>query len=190
MKVGIRILFLISTFFLIGNSVFSQEKQNLYVDKSTGQVFVEPGTNRVKIEDYTKPSGDISPKETKSNPPFNKKLAVLGRIQFRGMSGSADSPVNNGHRDFNSVDWAFRRLRLGAKYESDLWGALVVIRGENLLNRVGLSQSTSTINYTDPTTGNNTSTTVVTNTSLDNNRGYIHEAVGFMKIPFIVSLVL
>ncbi|MCB1176467.1 MAG: hypothetical protein KDK36_02705, partial [Leptospiraceae bacterium] len=65
-------------------NIYAQEenqKKDLYVDKTTGQVFVEPGENRVKLEDYNNKNMKTSPI---SDPFFSgKKLVVLGRIQFR-----------------------------------------------------------------------------------------------------------
>ncbi|MCB1179779.1 MAG: hypothetical protein KDK36_19535, partial [Leptospiraceae bacterium] len=88
------------------------------------------------------------------------------------------------------VDWNFRRLRLGAKYETDLWGAVIMFRGGNMLNRVGLSKYTTNITYTNPSTGITSTTPLVYDVKLKDNRGYIHEAAGYVKIPFASTKII
>ncbi|EKJ87663.1 phosphate-selective porin O/P [Leptospira meyeri] len=162
--------------------------QELYEDTESGQIFTKPGPNRVKVE-YNRPlkNGDITtlPDAFAHRPDdtAKEKLTIYGRIQFRGVSGSQDSLFNNGHRDFNTVDWNFRRLRLGAQYENDWWGTNIQLRLENMLNRPDVVQTTSTLNYLDAN-GRPATTSYVTNTRLKDNRGYIHEAFAYAKIPY------
>ncbi len=163
----------------------SKTYKELYEDPNTGQIFTKPGPGRTKIE-YTKPltaserttlpDGFIHrPEDTKK-----EKLTITGRIQFRGVSGSAESPYSNGHSDFNALDWNFRRLRLGAMYENDWWGMNIQLRGENMLHRTDVVPTTTTLNYTDAN-GNRASTNYVSNVRLKDNRGYIHEAFVYAK---------
>lgn len=162
--------------------------RELYEDTESGQIFTKPGPNRVKVE-YNRP---LSNGTTTTLPDAfahrpddtaKEKLTITGRMQFRGVSGSEDSLFNNGHRDFNTVDWNFRRLRLGAQYENDWWGANIQLRLENMLNRPDVVQTTNTLNYLDAN-GRAASTTYVSNTRMKDNRGYIHEAFAYAKIPY------
>ncbi|PJZ87039.1 hypothetical protein CH368_18900, partial [Leptospira levettii] len=162
--------------------------QELYEDTETGQIYSKPGPNRVKVE-YNRPlsNGNATtlPDAFAHRPDdtAKEKLTIYGRIQFRGVSGSEDSLYSNGHRDFNNVDWNFRRLRLGAQYENDWWGTNIQLRLENMLNRPDIVQTTSTLNYLDAN-GRPATTSYVSNTRLKDNRGYIHEAFGYAKIPY------
>ncbi|HNK59552.1 MAG TPA: hypothetical protein PLL86_25290, partial [Leptospiraceae bacterium] len=161
---------------------------DLYVDKETGQVFITPGNNRVKLDRKTdsKSNSITTLPDAFAHRPDDlskEKLTIAGRIQYRGASGSAESPLSNGHRDFNTMGFAFRRLRLGAMYENDWWGTNIQLRLENMVNRVDIAQTTQTINYTD-STGKPASATFVTNERMKDNRGYIQEAVAYAKLPY------
>ncbi|MCE9499489.1 MAG: hypothetical protein K8R21_03155 [Leptospira sp.] len=201
-KCNITVTAVLFTFFHAYSSFAQDTFPDLYVDKKTGQVFTEPGQNREKLEPKKKEEAKSAEVKTAHPPATAKpsttlpdgfahrpddvkkeKLTILGRIQYRGVSGSADSPFSNGHRDFNAVDWNFRRLRLGTMYENDYWGTTIQLRLENMLNRVDIAQTTSTINYTD-SSGKPQSATFVTNERMKDNRGYVHEAVVFAKIPY------
>ncbi|TGK15553.1 hypothetical protein EHO61_14415 [Leptospira fluminis] len=200
--------------------------KDLYVDKATGQVYVNPGPNRVKLQDDApqgengngaaatgekantgdkRESGQIQeenflkgygftdiPNQSAHRPkdPQKEKLTIYGRLQFRGISGSEDTNFNNGHDNFQAVDWNVRRLRLGAMYEgSDWWGGVVNIRLENLLARPELQPATTTtVCTTAACTGSAGTTTVVSKQgSLANNRGAIQEAVGYLQTKFANS---
>jgi hypothetical protein len=116
-----------------------------------------------------------------------EKITVYGRMQFRGVSGSAESPYSNGHGDFNALDWNFRRLRLGTMYENDWWGMNIQFRMENMANRP--NTATTTTNVVTGVSNNNgvitTTTTPVVNTvRMSDNRGYVHEAIIYAKHPY------
>ncbi len=165
--------------------VTSKSYKELYEDTETGQIFTKPGQGRRKIE-YAKP---LTASETTTLPDGfihrpedikKEKITLTGRIQFRGISRSEQSPYSNGHSDFNAMDWNFRRLRLGTMYENDWWGMNIQLRGENMLNRTDVVPTTTTLNYTD-VSGKPASTTYVSNVRLKDNRGYIHEAFVYAK---------
>ena len=120
------------------------------------------------------------PKEGSENKEEKKeKLKITGRVQFRGVSGQTDSVYSNGGRDFNSVDWNFRRVRLGAVYEGDFWGAVVDIRLENAMNK----PYTVTTTKKDPVSGE----TYVTKVKDRDNKGQVQEANIWVNIPFMKS---
>ncbi|PKA25893.1 hypothetical protein CH381_13490 [Leptospira sp. mixed culture ATI2-C-A1] len=189
------ILFFLFSSISLFQPVLSQSATELYEDKDTGQIFTKPGNNRVKIDKFPSVPDDRTNKTNhnvttlpdafahRPDDVSKEKLTITGRVQFRGASGTAQSPLSNGHRDFNTIDYAFRRLRLGAMYENDWWGASIQLRLENMLNRVDLSQTTQTVNYTDAS-GRPGSVNVVTNERLKDNRGYIQEAVIYTKLPY------
>jgi hypothetical protein len=164
----------------------------LYMDEETGQVFTKPGSGRKRIVGLGKKGETNLPAHSAHRPmeTEKEKLTIYGRIQFRGISGSTDSAFSNGHRDFNSMDYNIRRLRLGALYEgSNWWGAAINIRGENLLNRPQLTSATTTP-ITTTNNGVTTTTNVVTNQgTLSQNRGAIQEAVGYVNIPWSGSRI-
>ncbi|EQA38852.1 phosphate-selective porin O and P domain protein [Leptospira inadai serovar Lyme str. 10] len=62
------------------------------------------------------------------------KLRIQGMLQVRGISAQRDSSFSNGHRDFNSVDANFRRVRLGTNYRAQNWGFALNLRLEDLIN--------------------------------------------------------
>lgn len=182
---------------------YSEYLPTLYVDKKTGQVFVEPGPDREKL--ILSKSGPKDKKE-KSESPAKKnftsipdafahrpddttkeKLTIYSRIQFRAVSGSRDSLYSNGHSDFNAVDWNFRRLRLGTSYENDWWGLNLQLRLENMLQRT--NTVTTTTNVVSGVNNNNgtfttTSTPVVNSVRMTDNRGYVHEAFVYAKTSY------
>ncbi len=161
------------------------ELKEVYEDQETGQIFSKPGENRVKVN-------IAPPKQTTTLPDAfahrpddlkKEKITFYGRIQFRGVTGTADSLYSNGYRDYNAMDWAFRRLRLGAMYENDWWGTNIQLRMENMANRPDVVNTTNTISYTDGN-GRPASLTYVSNTRMKDNRGYIHEAFIYAKSHF------
>jgi len=168
----------------------SKSYKELYEDTSTGQIFTKPGPNRIKIE-YSK----ITPKEATTLPDGfahrpdetkKEKLTVYARVQFRGVSGSMQSPYSNGHSDFNALDWNFRRIRFGAMYENDWWGMNVQFRMENMVNRTNTVTTTTNV-VTSVTTDNGITTTttpVVNSVRMTDNRGHFHEAFIYAKHPY------
>ncbi len=205
-KISKEKIFVIAIFFVLvaRNSIYAQSSAQsstsnpktenvetyevLYEDTNTGQLFTKPGPNRKRVE-YLRPL----PQGTRTTLPdtfahrpndtSDEKLTLYARMQFRGVSGSADSTFGNGVRDYNAVDWAFRRLRIGTMYENDWWGTNIQLRLENMLNRPDVVQTTNTLNYTD-SNGRPASATYVSNVRMRDNRGYIHEANIYTKIPF------
>jgi len=162
--------------------------RDLFEDAETGQIYTKPGPNRTKIE-YSKPlaigNTTTLPDAFAHRPDdtSKEKLTIYARLQFRGATGTADSLFSNGARDYNAVDWAFRRLRLGAQYENDWWGTNIQLRMENMLNRPDVVQTTNTLNYLDAN-GKAASATYVSNVRMKDNRGYVHEAFAYAKIPY------
>ena len=110
-----------------------------------------------------------------------EKLKITGRVQFRGVSGEKHTIYNNGHKDFNSLDWNFRRLRLGAIYESGYFGAVIDIKLENLMNKNYTTYSTEK----DPVSGK----TYVTKVKDHDNKGGVQEANVWINIPFLKSRI-
>lgn len=194
---------------IISSNLYSEDNPTFYVDKKTGQVFIEPGPDREKLELKTEKKEETKtaekPKEAKDSshghgaPTSSKwattlpdgfmhrpddtakeKLTITGRMQFRGVAGSMQSPYSNGHSDFNAMDWNFRRLRLGAMYENDWWGMNIQLRMENFLTRPDVVTTTTTV----PGTAAGTSTTVVNSVRMKDNRGLLHEAALYAKHPF------
>ncbi|TGK19395.1 hypothetical protein EHO61_07955 [Leptospira fluminis] len=155
-----------------------KEEFTIYEDQD-GQLFTKPGVGRTP----SKLNKGINKHDPKFNPypnhltsrpvdPQKEKLTITGRIQFRGVSAQEGSNFNNGHSDFSSVDWNFRRLRLGMQYQgSSWWGAVLNIRGENMLNNPQLNSSTNAAGQ-------------VTSVSLKDARGFIQEAAIFFNLPF------
>ncbi|MGJ4789885.1 hypothetical protein [Leptospira koniambonensis] len=156
-----------------------QEEFTIYEDQD-GQLYTKPGPGRFK----SKMDKAINKNEPKFNPYPNhftsrpdelqkERLTITGRIQFRGVSAQTGSNYNNGNEDFNSVDWNFRRLRLGLQYQGNSWwGMALNLRGENMLNAPYVTQTKN-------------STGEVTNVSLKEGRGYIQEAFLFVNIPIL-----
>ncbi|TGK35362.1 hypothetical protein [Leptospira andrefontaineae] len=156
-----------------------QEEFTIYEDQD-GQLYTKPGPGRFK----SKMDKAINKSEPKFNPYPNhftsrpdelqkERLTITGRIQFRGISAQTGSNYNNGNEDFNSVDWNFRRLRLGLQYQGNSWwGMMINLRGENMLNAPYITQNKNT-------------TGEVTNVSLREGRGYIQEAFLFVNIPIL-----
>ncbi|MBK9502282.1 MAG: hypothetical protein IPO06_23475 [Leptospiraceae bacterium] len=169
----------------------TKANKEFYEDTETGQIFTKPGPGRTKVE-YLKPM----PREITTLPDGfahrpddvkKEKITVYGRMQFRGVSGSVESPYSNGHSDFNAVDWNFRRLRFGTMYENDWWGMNIQFRMENMVNRP--NTATTTTNVVTGVSNNNgiitTTTTPVVNTvRMSDNRGYVHEALIYAKHPY------
>ncbi|EPG74121.1 phosphate-selective porin O and P domain protein [Leptospira fainei serovar Hurstbridge str. BUT 6] len=78
------------------------------------------------------------------------RLRIQGMMQIRGISAQRDSAFSNGHRDFNSVDTNFRRVRLGTDYRVQNWGFTVNLRLEDLINSPNTKeQKNATGNVTD-----------------------------------------
>ncbi len=186
--------------FLLSGSLFSQVPQENIVQAGTeppkpapekpkdeftiyedqdGQLFTKPGPGRVKSKldkaiNKHDPKFNAYPNHLTSRPEELQKerLTITGRVQFRGISAQTGSNYNNGNNDFNSVDWNFRRLRLGFQYQGgSWWGALVNIRGENMLNAPYVVQTKNTAGD-------------VTNVSLKESRGYMQEALLYFNVPF------
>ena len=162
------------------------EFKDFYVDSETGQIFMKPGPNRTKI-DYSKLTPPIQNTIVAKPEDSHKKLTINGRIQFRGEAGSIQSPYSNGHSDFNALDWNFRRLRIGSRYDSDYWGMNIQLRMENMLNRVDTVTTTTNVVTGVTDTGGvitTTTTPVVRTVRMKDNRGYVHEAFGYVKHPY------
>lgn len=155
------------------------EEITIYEDQD-GQLYTKPGPGRFKSRiDKAINKNDSKfhayPNHFTSRPDELQKerLTITGRIQFRGISAQTGSNYNNGNEDFNSVDWNFRRLRLGIQYQGgSWWGMAINLRGENMLNAPYITQ-----------TKNNTGE--VTNVTMRENRGYIQEALLFANIPIL-----
>jgi hypothetical protein len=109
----------------------------------------------------------------------NERLLILGRVQLRGLSGQTESAFNNGHRDYNAVDWNFRRVRLGFMYEgASWWGMQMHLRIEDAINRPYITTQTN------PTTG------AVEKVNLRDNRGIVQQANLWFHIPYMDSMLL
>ncbi|TGK01063.1 hypothetical protein EHO59_14210 [Leptospira semungkisensis] len=159
------------------------EEYTIYEDQD-GQLFTKPGPGRFK----SRVDKAINKNDPKYNPYPNhltnrpddllkEKLTITGRMQFRGISAQTGSNYNNGKDDFNSVDWNFRRLRLGVQYQGNSWwGLLINLRGENMLNAPYITQSKNTAGD-------------VTSVSLKEARGYFQEAFTFVNLPILGARV-
>ena len=163
------------------------DSKDLYEDSETGQIFTKPGPNRKKIDYFKSTEKPETGIVIKTTDPYKAKLTLNGRIQFRGVTGSMQSPYSNGHSDFNALDWNFRRLRIGSRYDSDLWGMNIQLRMENMLNRPDtVTTTTNVVTGVQDNAGVITTTTtpVVRNVRMKDNRGYVHEAFVYGKIPY------
>lgn len=65
--------------------------------------------------------------------PTQESIEIAARIQYRIMTGQADSSYA-GPNDYDAVDFNFRRIRLKVKYSAEWYGGLLDIKGENLLS--------------------------------------------------------
>jgi len=109
----------------------------------------------------------------------NERLLILGRVQLRGMSGQRESVFNNGKSDYNSVDWNFRRVRLGFMYEGgSWWGMQMHLRIEDAIAKPYITTQT------DPNTGN------IERVSLRDNRGILQQANMWFHIPYMESMLV
>ena len=109
----------------------------------------------------------------------NERLLILGRVQLRGMSGQRESVFNNGKSDYNSVDWNFRRVRLGFMYEGgSWWGMQMHLRIEDAIAKPYITTQT------DPNTGN------IERVSLRDNRGTLQQANMWFHIPYMESMLV
>ncbi|EPG67234.1 hypothetical protein [Leptospira wolffii] len=159
------------------------EEITIYEDQD-GQLFTKPGPGRFKSKidkaiNKHDPKFNAYPNHLTNRPdePQKERLTITGRVQFRGISAQTGSNYNNGNGDFNSVDWNFRRLRLGVQYQGgSWWGMALNLRGENMLNAPYITQSKNT-------------TGEVTNVSLKEGRGYIQEAFLYVNIPIMGARV-
>ncbi|HNI88379.1 MAG TPA: hypothetical protein PKX55_09490, partial [Leptospiraceae bacterium] len=97
----------------------SKGLKEVYEDNETGQLFTKPGPGRTKVEPQKLSTTLPDAFAHRPDDTSKEKLTVYGRIQFRGVTGSEQSPYSNGNNDFSALDWNFRRLRLGAMYEND-----------------------------------------------------------------------
>lgn len=173
--------------------------QELYVDNETGQVFTKPGPNRTKLEDQDTPKKKITDFQKSPLPggfshtvekPSEEKLTIIGRVQFRGVSGQRDTIWSNGHSDFNAVDMNFRRVRFGFLYQgAKWWGVAAAVRMEDLINRPYTVQQKTTIDYKD-SSGNNQSATLVQDVAIRENRGGLQEANLFLNLPYWGSRII
>ncbi|MDV6235452.1 porin [Leptospira ellisii] len=184
----------IGVLFAFGTGLWSQEKQNsdpqaqentkkeFYEDNETGLIYTKPGPNRTKIdpigrENFPERKEMQLPNHFRHRPDKlnEEKLVIAARTQFRGVSGSKESPFS-GNEDFNTVDANFRRLRLGFFYQgAKWWGFATQLRLENALNSQFLKVTK------DKTSGD------VKDVTLNDSRGLIHEAVVWLNIPFMSS---
>lgn len=159
------------------------EEITIYEDQD-GQLYTKPGPGRFKSKidkaiNKHDPKFNAYPNHLTNRPeePQKERLTITGRVQFRGISAQTGSNYNNGNGDFNSVDWNFRRLRLGVQYQGgSWWGMALNLRGENMLNAPYITQSKNT-------------TGEVTNVSLKEGRGYIQEAFLYVNIPIMGARV-
>lgn len=120
--------------------------------------------NSLAAQTKTASEKSDEPSQTAPNPK-KEKLTIVGRVQFRGVSGQIDSSFNNGHRDFNSVDWNFRRVRFGFNYDgASWWGVVVQLRVEDAINRPYVTVRR------DPVTNQ------LTDVQINDNRGILQEA--------------
>jgi hypothetical protein len=109
----------------------------------------------------------------------DEKLLILGRVQFRGMSGQKESSFNNGSADYNAVDWNFRRVRLGFMYQGGKWwGGQLHLRVEDAINRPYI------------TTRNNPDTGAVEQVNIRDNRGLLQQANIWFNIPVMESVLV
>ncbi|MCC5813580.1 MAG: hypothetical protein JJT78_02385 [Leptospira sp.] len=109
----------------------------------------------------------------------NERLLILGRVQARGIAGQTESNYNNGNRDFNSMDWHFRRVRLGFMYEGGTWwGMQMHIRLEDQINQPYITTTT------DPVTGN------VEQVRLNDSRGALQQANVWFNLPYMDGMVM
>ena len=76
------------------------DSKDLYEDSETGQIFTKPGPNRKKIDYFKSTEKPETGIVIKTTDPHKAKLTLNGRIQFRGVTGSMQSPYSNGHSDF------------------------------------------------------------------------------------------
>jgi hypothetical protein len=174
--------------------------QEFYVDKESGQVFTKPGPNRVKMDEPDQPRKKVISDFIKSplpagfsntpEKPIEEKLTIVGRVQFRGVSGQRDTIWSNGHSDFNAVDMNFRRVRFGFMYQgAKWWGTSVAVRLEDLANKPYTVQQKTTIEYLDSSITKQ-SATLVQDVAIKDNRGGLQEANIFINIPFWGSRVI
>ncbi|EQA44681.1 hypothetical protein LEP1GSC050_4023 [Leptospira broomii serovar Hurstbridge str. 5399] len=200
----------------LSGNLFSKD---LYVDKTTGQVFAAPGANRVKMQDDsnapTQDNGNGNggdkvdngltqennfqkgygftdvPNQSAHRPrdPQKEKLTIYGRLQFRGIAGSKDTNYSNGHDNFQAVDWNVRRLRLGAMYEGADWWGGLV--NIRLENLVARPELSPATTATACTNAACTQTTTVVTKgqSLANNRGAVQEAVVWLQSKYANSRI-
>ena len=184
---------------LLSITVFSSfvSAQEFYVDKESGQVFTKPGPNRTKMDEADQPKKRIISDFIKapfpagfSNTPekaVEEKLTIVGRVQFRGVSGQRDTIWSNGHSDFNAVDMNFRRVRFGVMYQgAKWWGTSLAVRIEDLINRPYTVQQKTTIEYLD-STNTKQSATLVQDVAIRDNRGGLQEANIFLNGLFQAS---
>ncbi|MCB1156139.1 MAG: phosphate-selective porin O and P domain protein [Leptospiraceae bacterium] len=152
-------------------SLFAEEIE-LYEDPITGLVYTKPGPGRKKIG-----AEEVKDKAKEVKKPSNEKLTISGRLQVRGISAQKDSDFSNGHRDYNSFDMNFRRVRFGFKYNGDKWwGAQVHIRIENLINPPYLVESKN-------------SSGAVTSEKVKDSRGGLQEANFWFNVPLMKTKV-
>lgn len=171
----------------------------LYEDVTTGQTFTKPGPNRVRLvplpsklkdkdgnpiseEDIQKyleyqktplPGGFAN---TPQNP-IGEKWTIVGRVQFRGVSGQKDTIWSNGHSDFNAIDWNLRRARIGLIYQGDTWwGTAVQLRLEDITSRPYTVQQKDAL-------GN------VKDVQTKDNRGALQEANIWVSFPWLGSRI-
>jgi len=174
--------------------------QEFYVDNESGQVFTKPGPNRTKMDDAEQPKKKaISdfiraplPAGFSNIPekPNEEKITIIGRVQFRGVSGQRDTIWSNGHSDFNAVDMNFRRVRFGFMYQgAKWWGTSVAIRLEDMINRPYTVQQKTDIEYKD-SNDQVQKVTLVKDVAIRDNRGGLQEANIFINLPYWGSRVV
>lgn len=107
-----------------------------------------------------------------------EQLLIVGRVQLRGMSGQTESTFNNGSRDYNAVDWNFRRVRFGFIYEGDKWwGMLAQIAVEKAVSAPYLTTRTN------PLTGD------VEEVELNKANGQLYQGNIWFHLPFMDSML-
>ncbi|NCS94524.1 MAG: hypothetical protein GW761_12065 [Leptospira sp.] len=108
----------------------------------------------------------------------NEKLLIVGRIQFRGLSGQKESSFNNGKTDYNSVDWNFRRVRFGFIYEGNKWwGMLAQIAVEKAVIAPYITTKRN------PVTGS------LEEVELNKAEGQLYQANMWFHLPFMDSML-
>ncbi len=170
-----------------------KETIEIYEDAETGQLFTKPGPKRTKVQNMPSPKKDKYepfPNHLTNRPTEikNEKFTMTGRLQVHGISGQTQSSFNNGHRDFNSLDWSVRRARLGFLYQGDKWwGTALNLRLENAFASPYLSPGGTTSVCADAACSTKVSA-LTSQPSLKDARGFVQEAFIYVNLPFHIRV--